>query len=106
MDAQLKKGILEPLVLAVIGEGETYGYELSERVGAIVEVSETALYPVLRRLEAQAYLATRTEEHSGRLRRYYALTSEGRERLAVYAKELSELERVIAVVTKGGAEHG
>jgi len=105
MDAQLKKGILEPLVLALIGGGETYGYELSERISAIIGISETALYPVLKRLEAQACLETRTVEYRGRLRKYYALTEQGRESLANHVRELVELEKVIAVVTRGGGKN-
>ena len=98
MDPQLKKGILDALVLAVLQGGDTYGYELSERVAAIVDVSETALYPVLRRLEAQGMLGTYSVEHNGRLRKYYRLTEPGREKLQEYVGELAELERVIAVV--------
>jgi PadR family transcriptional regulator PadR len=106
MDAQLKKGILDALVLAVLRDGETYGYELTERIAGVVELSETALYPVLRRLETLGFLATRSVEHNGRLRRYYGITETGRERFEAYRAELAELERVIGFITKGEADHG
>jgi len=98
----MKKGVLDALVLAILKDGDTYGYSLSERVSGIMEVAETALYPVLRRLEAQEMLSTYSEEHNGRLRRYYSITKKGRAKLREYAEELSELERVIRTITKGG----
>jgi PadR family transcriptional regulator PadR len=101
MDAQLKKGVLDALVLAILKEGDTYGYELSERVAGIIDVAATALYPVLRRLEAQGMLETWTVEHSGRLRRYYRITDAGRAKWKQYVEELSELGRVIGTITKG-----
>ncbi len=101
MDPQMKKGVLDPLVLAILKEGDTYGYQLSERVSGILEVAETALYPVLRRLEAQEMLATYSEEHNGRLRKYYRITKKGREKLHEYVEELSDLERIIRTITKG-----
>ncbi len=102
MDAQMKKGVLDALVLAILKDGDTYGYQLSERVSGIMEVAETALYPVLRRLEAQELLLTYSEEHNGRLRKYYRITKAGREKLGEYIGELSELERIIRTITKGG----
>ena len=106
MDPQLKKGILDALVLAVLKEGDTYGYQLSERIAGIVDVAETALYPVLRRLEAQGWLGTYTVEHNGRLRKYYHLTGAGREKLRKYVKELAELERIIRIIAKGAGSDG
>ncbi len=102
MDPQMKKGVLDALVLAILKEGDTYGYQLSERVSGIMKVAETALYPVLRRLEAQELLSTYSEEHNGRLRKYYRITKAGREKLGEYIGELSELERIIRTITKGG----
>ena len=101
MDPQMKKGVLDALVLAILKDGDTYGYQLSERVSGIMVVAETALYPVLRRLEAQEMLSTYSEEHSGRLRKYYRITKKGREKLSEYIGELSELERIIRTIIKG-----
>ncbi len=104
LDPQMKKGVLDALVLAILKEGDTYGYRLSERVSGIMKVAETALYPVLRRLEAQEMLSTYSEEHNGRLRKYYHITKEGRKKLPEYVEELCELERVIRTITKGGGK--
>ncbi len=101
MDPQLKKGILDALVLRILKNGDTYGYELSEKVAGIVEVSETALYPILRRLETQNLLETYTVEHNGRLRRYYRITGTGREKLTEYVTELSDLRNLITTITEG-----
>jgi len=95
MDAQLKKGLLESLVLAALMNEDGYGYSLSEKVGAVVEIAETALYPVLRRLEEQGSLSTYPVEHGGRLRKYYRITDSGRAALFAGAGELKELRTVI-----------
>jgi PadR family transcriptional regulator PadR len=106
MDPQMKKGVLEPLVLAILKEGDTYGYELSERVAGIVDLAETALYPVLRRLQAQGMLETYAVEHNGRLRKYYRITESGRTRWRQYVEELSGLERVIRMIARGRKDDG
>ena len=104
MDPQMKKGVLDPLVLAILKEGDTYGYKLSEQVSGIMHVAETALYPVLRRLEAQEMLSTYSEQHNGRLRKYYRITEMGLAKLREYIDELSELERIIRTITKEGGQ--
>lgn len=106
MDPQMKKGVLDALVLAVLKDGDTYGYELSERVAGIVDVSQTALYPVLRRLEAQGMLETYSVEHNGRLRKYYRITKKGREKWRENVGELSELQKIIDTIMKGVKGHG
>jgi PadR family transcriptional regulator PadR len=102
----MKKGVLEALVLAILRDGDTYGYRLAEQVAGIVDVAATALYPVLRRLEAQGMLTTYTMEHNGRLRRYYRITRKGREKWRENVQELSNLERVIGMIVKGEKENG
>lgn len=106
MHPQMKKGMLDPLVLSILRDGDTYGYELSERVAGIVDVAQTALYPVLRRLEAQGLLETYSVEHNGRLRRYYRITKKGREKWRENVGELSELQRIIDAITKGVKNDG
>jgi PadR family transcriptional regulator PadR len=100
----MKKGVLDALVLAILKDGDTYGYQLSESVSGIMSVAETALYPVLRRLEAQEMLSTYSQEHNGRLRKYYSITLRGVEKLSEYVQELSELKRVIRTITKEGGQ--
>ena len=69
MDIQLKKGVLELCVLYAISNGESYGYKIISDLQGIIDISESTLYPILKRLEAGGFLTTRTAEHSGRLRR-------------------------------------
>ncbi|HOJ80453.1 MAG TPA: PadR family transcriptional regulator, partial [Clostridiales bacterium] len=74
MDAQMKKGLLDACVLHILTKGDTYGYKLTREITDLMDVSESSLYPVLRRLETQGFLETYSAEHSGRLRRYYRIT--------------------------------
>ncbi len=106
MDAQMKKGLLDACVLHILTEGDTYGYKLTQEITSIMETSESALYPVLRRLEAQGHLETYSAEHSGRLRRYYKITGAGISRLNEYKTELMELKRVIDFITGGEEDNG
>ena len=95
MDIQLKKGLLDPFVLAVVRKGDTYGYKLLQDVLAVMEVSESTLYPVLRRLEAQGLLDTYQREHNGRLRKYYRITVSGLKKLEEYKLQCLDLKVII-----------
>ena len=95
MDAQLKKGLLDVLVLAIIKKGDTYGYGLLQETLPVMDVSESALYPVLRRLESQGCLRTYRSEHNGRLRKYYSITDAGIIRLEEYRGQCRDLKAVI-----------
>lgn len=77
MDLQLKKGLLELLVLSILRSGDFYGYILMNEVSKFVDVSDTALYPILKRLESDGELITYSLEHNGRLRKYYQITQKG-----------------------------
>ncbi len=101
MDIQLKKGLLETLVLAKLQKEDMYGYKLSEEINSIVDIAETALYPVLRRLKIQGFLKTYSEEHNGRLRKYYRITDKGRSHLEDRVQELIELNRIIEKIIEG-----
>lgn len=106
MDAQMKKGLLDACVLHILLKGDTYGYKLTQEMSAIMDASESALYPVLRRLESQGCLETYSAEHSGRLRRYYRITTEGVVRLNEYKEELTELKNIIDFITGGDDKNG
>ena len=67
MDAQLRRGVLDACVLTVLLRGESYGYSLVRDVGEIIEISESTLYPILKRLQAGGYVTVRSMEHNGRL---------------------------------------
>lgn len=91
MDAQMKKGMLEAIVLSLLKRGDSYGYQLMKDMSPIMDVSESALYPVLRRLEAANCLTVYTVEHNSRLRKYYAITDGGRQRIRDFLKEWEDI---------------
>ena len=106
MDPQLKKGLLDACVLAAIAREDAYGYRVTQEAVAMLGVSESALYPVLRRLEKQGCFETYSREYGGRLRKYYRITPFGLERLRESRMQLKEVSRVIDYIMqeKGNAE--
>jgi PadR family transcriptional regulator PadR len=102
LDAQMKKGLLDVCVLFILKKEDTYGYKLTQEIAGLLETSESALYPVLRRLESQGLLETYSTEHSGRLRKYYRITAGGITRLNEYITELKEFKKVIDYIIGGG----
>ena len=77
MDIQMKRGLLDVCVLAAIKKEDSYGYQIIKDVRPFIEISESTLYPILRRLEVAELLTVRTAEHNGRLRKYYHITQAG-----------------------------
>ena len=69
MDTQLKRGILDVCVLTVLRRGDSYGYRLVRDVGEMIAISESTLYPILKRLEANGQVTVYSVEHNGRLRK-------------------------------------
>lgn len=104
MDAQLKRGLIEVCVLAMLRQGDSYGYQLIKDVSALIAVSESTLYPILRRLETAEYLTVYTMEHNSRLRKYYAITDKGVRRIQEFLQEWAELDQVLVFI-KEGAGH-
>ena len=94
MDIQLKKGILDLCVLHAISKSESYGYKIISDLQGIIDISESTLYPILKRLEAGGYLTTRTAEYSGRLRRYYKITDEGLAKMNSGRSDLLEINSI------------
>ena len=94
MDIQLKKGILDLCVLHAISKSESYGYKIISDLQGIIDISESTLYPILKRLEAGGHLTTRTAEHGGRLRRYYKITLSGIEKLQSGRADLLEINSI------------
>ncbi len=87
MDAQVKRGILEICVLRILGEEDSYGYKIIKDISPYVEISESALYPILRRLETAKMLEAYSVEHKGRLRKYYRITKSGVEKIEDFILE-------------------
>ena len=106
MDVQLKRGLLEICVLAAIKNKDSYGYQIIKDIKPYVEISESTLYPILRRLEAAELLTVRTAEHNGRLRKYYHITSFGLERIEAFRKEWDEILSIYKFVIREERNHG
>ena len=100
MDIQLKRGLLDVCVLAAIQDGESYGYRIIKEMKPYLEMSESTLYTILKRLETAGMLTVRTAEHDGRLRKYYRITERGRARLAEFREEWKEIMTVYRFVIR------
>ena len=94
MDAQLKRGLVEVSILTLLSRGDSYGYQLIKDIEPILSLSESTLYPVLRRLEAAQCLTVYSVEHNSRLRKYYAITDAGRQRIAEFMREWADVKKV------------
>ena len=105
MDIQIKRGLLDVCVLAAIKNEDSYGYQIIKDIKPYVEISESTLYPILRRLETAALLTVRTAEHNGRLRKYYHITSLGRKRIETFKEEWNEIMSIYKFVTREEIDH-
>lgn len=101
MDIQLKRGLLEVCVLAAIKTQDSYGYQIIKDIKPYIEISESTLYPILRRLETANLLTVNTTEYNGRLRKYYHITELGLERLEFFKIEWNEIVSIYEFVTRG-----
>ena len=102
MDAQLKKGLLDVCVLAVLRRGESYGYKIIADVAPYIEISESTLYPILKRLESSGAVTAHSREYNGRLRKYYAITERGQRRILEFIEDVKEFERIYEFIWQGG----
>jgi len=105
MDIQLKRGLLEVLVLATLTEGESYGYALVKAISGCVDISESTLYPILRRLEAADMLTVTSREYNGRLRKYYQITDTGRARVGAFVEEQQEMMKIFRYIEERQGTH-
>ncbi len=104
MDIQLKRGLLDVCVLAAIKDGESYGYKIIKDVKPCIEMSESTLYTILKRLETAEMLTVRSAEHGGRLRKYYKITNAGLRRIEEFRNEWREIMAIYSFVVKGSKE--
>ena len=100
MDIQIKRGLLDVCVLAAIKNEDSYGYKIIKDMKPYIELSESTLYTILKRLEAADMLTVRTAEHGGRLRKYYRITDEGLRRIETFKAEWKEVLSIYRFVTK------
>lgn len=102
MAIQLGSVLLDACVLAVVMREDTYGYKLTQEVKQIMDVSESTLYPVLRRLQKDGYLRTYDKTFQGRNRRYYTVTEKGREQFQQFYDQWKRMRVKIDKVMDGG----
>jgi len=100
MDIQLKRGLLDVCVLAAIKDEASYGYKIIKDMKPYIEMSESTLYTILKRLEILGMLTVRTSEHGGRLRKYYHITKAGLRRIKEFKNEWREVMSIYQFVTK------
>lgn len=94
MDIQLKKGLLEFCVLSALEKSDSYGYQIIKDISSCIEISESTLYPILKRLEANNYVETYSVEHNSRLRKYYKITNTGKERIKEFLDDWKEVMKI------------
>ena len=101
MDIQLKKGLLDICVLKCLATENSYGYKILSDMSKYMEISESTLYPILKRLEENKCLDIYEEEHNGRKRKYYRLTEKGKTKLAEFKVEYKKLQKIIKFILGG-----
>ena len=104
MDIQLKRGLLDVCVLAAIKDEDSYGYKIIKDLKPYVELSESTLYTILKRLESTKMLTVKNVEHNGRLRKYYSITKTGLARIVEFRDEWREVMSIYEFVAKGESE--
>lgn len=104
MDTQLKKGLLEACVLTVLKKEDSYGYKIVKDISACIEVSESTLYPILRRLETNECLSIYSVEHKGRLRKYYKITEKGIQQINDFLEGWDQVMNVYEFISGGSQD--
>ncbi|MBQ6453989.1 MAG: PadR family transcriptional regulator [Coriobacteriales bacterium] len=103
MDIQMKRGLLDVCVLAAIKNEDSYGYKIIKDMKPYIELSESTLYTILKRLEMAGLLTVWSAEHGGRLRKYYHITAAGLKRIDDFKEEWREIESIYRFVTREDA---
>ena len=101
----MNSNLLDALVLGVLKNGDTYGYILTQRAKELMDISDSTLYPVLRRLQKDGSLSTYDVPFQGRNRRYYSITDKGKEKLSQYIEEWNSYKQTVEKVLTGGFDH-
>ena len=100
MDSQLKKGLLEGCVLAAIRDEESYGNKIIGQLSPYIEISESTLYPILKRLESSKCVVTKNKLYSGRLRKYYRITDRGKSKLREFCQDMDQIMEIYRFLRK------
>ncbi len=105
MGFQISGALLDACVLAVLHDEDTYGYVLTQKIKGVMDISESTLYPVLRRLQKDGYLTTYDKPYQGRNRRYYAISDDGKKRYEEYKFDWKKYKEQIDKLMCGGVEN-
>ena len=101
IDPQLKRGLLEICVLAVLNRSDSYGYKIVQDLQEHVNISESTLYPILRRLESSGALSEYSVAHNGRLRKFYRITETGKKQISDFLDNWTEVEKMYEIIKEG-----
>ena len=103
---QVGAALLDACVLAILSREDAYGYVLTQNVKGILNVSESTLYPVLRRLQKEDSLSVYDMPFDGRNRRYYQITESGKEKLKEFISQWDEYKEKVDTILLGGTQDG
>lgn len=101
MDTQLKRGLLDVCVLAAIKKEDTYGYKIIKDISPYLDISESTLYPILKRLETSGMIDVYSVEHNSRLRKYYHITEIGIKRISEFLEEWQNVMKAYEFIMEG-----
>ena len=105
MDVQLKRGMLDICVLTVLLREDSYGYKIIKDLQPYVQISESTLYPILRRLEGAGSLTVYSAEHNGRLRKYYRITPDGKIKITEFLEEWKSMMDIYDFIKREMSEN-
>ena len=100
MDAQMKRGLLDVCVLSALRDEESYGYKIISELTPYIKISESTLYPILRRLEAAGALTTHSAEYNGRLRKYFKITEKGMKKIEEFIEDAKEFQKISRFISR------
>ena len=101
LDPQMKRGLLDTCILSALSRGDSYGYQLIRDLADCVAISESTLYPILRRLETAGCLEVYSVEHNFRLRKMYKLTATGAQQIESFLESWPEVEKMYNYIREG-----
>lgn len=97
--------LTEFLIMAILESNDSYGYEICQTIKLISNIKESALYPILKRLEQNDFLTTYSREYQGRMRKYYSLTQSGHEELVRLKDDWDTYTNTINGIIEGSVRH-
>ncbi len=100
MDIQLKRGLLEICILTAIKQEDSYGYKIIKDISPYIAISESTLYPILKRLESSGCITVYTVEHNSRLRKYYRITAAGKEKILDFLEDWKDVMKAYDFITE------